>query len=724
MPIPAGGSVGLVVGNTYTFELSSGTATQGYNQFEAFINFSNTIFQILSVTTSYSANNSPYVVGPAPAVSDKLYADACLWNNEPSSPNYRSCVGGDYKSGGADIKTTYVVKIIGGGGTAQTLSTLLYDFSGSSYHYNADFSVGGWIANIVDPAALGFAKAFAPATTVAGGTSTLTFTIGNPTAAAIGGVTFTDPLPQQSGGQMVVASPATYSTSGCGTPTFAPAAGATSLSFANGTVAANSSCTVSVRVSVPGTPTTGTYVNTSNNLFAGAVDTGRSATASLGLTPSVTPPGSCGITLAQWTMGTGAGTAPPLYTTKASDVAVATAAAGAGITASTIDTGIGNPANSWATRGYSNTGTLTLTNNDYVEFAVTTSNYNSLGFSFDVRRDAGLNGPASLQLHSSTDGVNFTPYGGVITPTAAFVNQNPAFTNASNASGLTYFRIYGWDAANNGVSALLYVDNAIVTGCQTPLPPTLAKTFLTSPVAVGRTSTLQFTLTNPGTAALTGIRFSDSLPTGMQVAASPAAATTCGGAPTWAPAPGATTLDFGQPTGATLAAGASCTVAVDVTVTTAGPHTNVSGFVSATESGPNTGPGGSATATLTAIRPPGMAKAFAPDPIMVNGASLLTFTITNPNPDDALGGVAFADTYPSGLTNANPLTPAVANTCGGTVAAAAGGNAISLAGGTVVAGGSSPSPCRSPPRPRAATSTPADRCRHSSPAPATPPAPR
>ena len=688
VPIPAGGSVGLVVGNTYTFELRSGTATQGYNQFEAFINFSNTIFQILSVTTAYSANNSPYVVGPAPAVSDKLYADACLWQNDPSSPTYRSCVGGDYKSGGADITTTYVVRIIGGGGTSQTLSTLLYDFSGSSYHYNSDFSVGGWIANIVDPTALTFSKSFAPAPTVAGGTSTLTFTIGNPTAAAVSGVNFTDPLPLQSGGQMVVASPATYSTSGCGTPTFAPVAGATSLSFANGTVAANSSCTVSVRVSVPSTPTTGTYVNTSNHLFAGTTDTGRSASASLGLTTVAPPPGNCGITLAQWTMGTGAGAAPPPYSTKSADVAVATAVAGAGITASTIDTAIGNPANSWATRGYSNSAPLNPANNDYIEFAVTTTNYNGLGFSFDVRRDASLNGPASLQLYSSTDGANFTPYGGAIAPTATFVNQNPAFTNAANTGGLTYFRIYGWNAANNGVSALLYVDNVTVTGCRTPQPPTIAKSFLTSPVAVGGTSTLQFALNNPGTSGLTGVRFSDSLPAGMQVAASPAAATTCTGAPTWAPAPGATTLDFGQPTGATLAAGASCTVSVDVTVTTAGPHTNVSGFVSATESGTNTGPGGSATATLTAIRPPSMAKAFAPNPVMVNGTSLLTFTVTNPNPNDALNGVAFADTYPAGLTNANPLTPAVANTCGGAVTAAAGGNAISLAGGTVAAGSS------------------------------------
>ena len=176
--IPAGGSMNLVVGNTYTIELDGGTATQGYNQFEAFISFPNTIFQILSVSTTYSADNSPYVPGPAPIATDKLYADACLWESDPTSPNYRSCIGGDYKAGGSAVVTTYTIKVISGGGTAQTLNSLLYDFSGSSYHYNADFGVNAVVANIVDPAALTISKAFSPTPTVAGGTSTLTFTIG------------------------------------------------------------------------------------------------------------------------------------------------------------------------------------------------------------------------------------------------------------------------------------------------------------------------------------------------------------------------------------------------------------------------------------------------------------------------------------------------------------------------------------------------------------------
>src|SRR5439155_6214769 len=123
----------------------------------------------------------------------------------------------------------------------------------------------------------------------------------------------------------------------------------------------------------------------------------------------------------------------------------------------------------------------------------------------------------------------------VISPTATFATFNPSFTNAANASGLTYFRIYGYNAGNNGADADLFVDNVTVTGCKTAQAPALTKAFLTNPIAVGGVSTLTFTLTNPNIAALTGTTFSDTLPAGLQVAASPSASTTCGGSPSWSP---------------------------------------------------------------------------------------------------------------------------------------------------------------------------------------------
>ena len=683
--IPAGGSMNLVVGNTYTIELDGGTATQGYNQFEAFINFPNTIFEILSVSTTYSADNSPYVPGPAPIASDKLYADACLWENDPTSPNYRSCIGGDFKAGGSTVVTTYTIKIISGGGTAQTLNSLLYDFSGSSYHYNSDFGVNAIVANIIDPAALTIAKAFSPTPTVAGGTSTLTFTISNPNPSPVSGASFTDPLPLLSGSQMVVATPATFSTSGCGSPTFAPTAGATSVSFSNGSVAANGNCVVSVRVSVPSTPTSGTYANTSNHLFVAGVDTGHFASASLGLTSSSAGTGLCGLTLANWTVPNGTIANPPdllggVPTIKASDVSTATAAANV-LLASAITAVSGqNDTTSWQTWGYKNAG-------QYIQFVVDTRNFTGVHMSFYVANPTPANGPTSIVL-AYNNGSGFTNILTISNPPIAFTQHSIDFTGLTSTTGSTTFRLTATGANNDNSNSGLNYDDIAFTGCGTPVQPTLTKAFSPNPIAVNGTSTLTFTLTNTNTVQLTGAKFTDTLPAGLQVAGTPSASTTCTGSPTWAPAAGSTSLAFGQSTGATIPASGSCTASVNVTATTAGPHTNVSGFISTTEGGTNSGSGGSATASLTAIVPPTIAKAFGTDPILANGTSLLTFTITNPNPSDTLTGIAFTDTYPAGLTNVNPLSPAVANTCGGSVSASAGGNSVALSGGSLAGGAS------------------------------------
>jgi large repetitive protein len=64
----------------------------------------------------------------------------------------------------------------------------------------------------------------------------------------------------------------------------------------------------------------------------------------------------------------------------------------------------------------------------------------------------------------------------------------------------------------------------------------------------------------------------------------------------------------------------------------------------------------------------------------------LTFTITNPNAGITLNGVAFSDTYPSGVVNATLLN--LASSCGGAITASSGGNNISLNGGSIAGGNS------------------------------------
>lgn len=677
--VPAGGSLNLVVGNTYTIELSGGTATQGYEQFEAFINFSNTIFQILSVSTTYSANTSVYVTSP----NDKLYADACLWQNDPNSPNYRSCVGVAGKTGGANVVTTYTVRILSGGGTTQTLNTLLYDFSGSSFHYNADYSVGARVANIIDPTAATIAKSFSPNPTSVNGVSALSFTLGNPNAGPVSGYSVVDNLPAG----LVVSTPNGLTTAGCGAPTVTATPGSSTITIADATVAANSSCVVKVNVTAS---TTGSLVNTTNNLFIGGVDTGKTATATLTVNNSP-PPGTglCGLTLARWNFPTGMSTTAPAPTIAN---VTASAAAGGGVVPvfSSSDNTI-TPAGtgSWGSNGGMAVGTpLATANDDYFEFALNTTGISAVYLNFDALFKTP-NGPRGLAVYYGT--MNIRPETG----TAAFNNATAmatanawnsfgagnsiAFTSGLSASGNTYFRIYGYNSGNTNSGSDLNLDNVVFTGCGSPIQPGLAKAFSPSAVAVNGTSTLTFTLTNTNMVALNGAAFTDTLPAGVQVATTPAAATTCGG--TWAPAGGATTLTF---SGGVIPAAGSCTVSVNTTVTTAGPKTNVGGFLSTTEGGTNTG--SVPTASVTGVLPPTIAKQFAPNPILAGGTSILTFTLTNPNQNAALSGVAFNDTYPAGLLNA--ATPGVVNGCGGSVTAAGGGGSIGLSGGTLAGGAS------------------------------------
>ena len=117
-------------------------------------------------------------------------------------------------------------------------------------------------------------KTFTPNAAPVNGAVTLSFTVTNPNAAyALSGVAFTDTFPV-SPGQMSVASPPNASTSGCGSPIFSPVAGAASISFANGSIAAGGTCTISLRVQAN---TLGTYTNTTSTVTDSYGDVGAAA---------------------------------------------------------------------------------------------------------------------------------------------------------------------------------------------------------------------------------------------------------------------------------------------------------------------------------------------------------------------------------------------------------------------------------------------------------------
>lgn len=120
-------------GSRVTYTLSAKTATGGYEQLEVATIFPSTIFRMVSTAVTYTA--------PAGGTNTTMYADACGWDNLPTSGTYRSCVGPvNYTGGkaGGTITTTFTLDVIGAGSSA--LNTIIYDFSGSSYHYNSDYS--------------------------------------------------------------------------------------------------------------------------------------------------------------------------------------------------------------------------------------------------------------------------------------------------------------------------------------------------------------------------------------------------------------------------------------------------------------------------------------------------------------------------------------------------------------------------------------------------------
>ena len=146
----------VVVGGVYTYSFKARTAPGGYEQLEHFAGFPAEMFDILSVESEYTQ--------PTGATNDGKYADACGWDSDPASANYLSCVGPESFSGGKagdEISATYVVRVIGAG--TGTLEPSVYDFSGSSFHYNADFPARALTVTAVEPAPGETPPAFPPA---------------------------------------------------------------------------------------------------------------------------------------------------------------------------------------------------------------------------------------------------------------------------------------------------------------------------------------------------------------------------------------------------------------------------------------------------------------------------------------------------------------------------------------------------------------------------------
>jgi uncharacterized protein len=134
----------------------------------------------------------------------------------------------------------------------------------------------------------------------------------------------------------------------------------------------------------------------------------------------------------------------------------------------------GNPAGSSGTSWSFNNWSLadTIAPDRYFEFAVDLTDYENIGFSFAERRSG--TGPATFEIHYSSDGSAFTLIPGTVTP----LDGTGWRTNSFDLSGLNseiagqawvQFRIYGYNAS--GTSGTWRIDDVIFTGETSEAPP-------------------------------------------------------------------------------------------------------------------------------------------------------------------------------------------------------------------------------------------------------------
>lgn len=149
----------------------------------------------------------------------------------------------------------------------------VYSMTGSSGSANANSPTGASVMlRIREMAAPTASKSFASKTIAPGGTSVLTITITNPNNAAITGLAFTDTYPSTNLKNAVAAT-----ASQCG-GTVTGALNGSSLSLSGGSVAANSSCTVSVTVT---SSVESAYVNSTGTITSSNAPSASAANALL-----------------------------------------------------------------------------------------------------------------------------------------------------------------------------------------------------------------------------------------------------------------------------------------------------------------------------------------------------------------------------------------------------------------------------------------------------------
>ncbi|HSR67542.1 MAG TPA: hypothetical protein VLU25_06335 [Acidobacteriota bacterium] len=217
--------------------------------------------------------------------------------------------------------------------------------------------------------------------------------------------------------------------------------------------------------------------------------------------------------------------------------------------------------------------------------------------------------------------------------------------------------------------------------------PGFSKSFSPSTVTLGSRSTLTFTIDNSASSnPVLNLSFTDNLPLGMTVAGPPNTSSTCGG--TLSAVAGSGLISLGPAAPASqLAAGAVCTISVDVIGGAGGPLANVTGELTGIIGFQSVSSGkASDTLTVTVDRL-ALRKSFTNDPVPPGGTVELRFTIDNFDRGFDVTGITFSDDLGAALSGLEAIDLPKNDVCGpGSVLSGTG--VITLTGGVLPPQGS------------------------------------
>ena len=564
-------------------------------------------------------------------------------------------------------------------GTVTNTTGSLQTNAGTAAPASAPLTVNAAIATL--------GKTIAPNPIIAGGTSTLTITLGNPNATALTlTADFTDPMPAG-------VTTTSGNTGTCTGVTVAPAL----VTMASGSTIPPGGCTIVVTVT---STTPGTVTNTTGTLTTGAGTTTpatapltvNAAAATLGKTilpATIVSGGTSTLTL---TLGNPNATALTL-------TADFTDPMPAGVTTTSGNTGTCTGVTVTPTAITMASGSTIPVGGCTIVATITSATPGTVtNTTGSVQTAGGTTPPASAPLTvtatSSTIGKTILPAtivaGGTSTLTITLSNANAtpltltaAFTDAMPA-GVTIT-----SPSNSGTCAAVAVTPTLITkaagstipagGCTivvtitsaTPgtvtnttspvqtdggtSPPasapltvttaaaTLAKAIAPASIAPGGTATLTLTLGNPNATPLTlTLPFVDQMPAGVTTTSGNTG--TCTGVTV-------TAAMITMAAAATIPHG-GCTIVVTITSSTLGTVTNTTGALS-TQGGIT--PPASAPLTVTAAGVT-LAKTILPSTIAAGGTATLTLTLGNPGTAPLTLTVPFTDPMPAGVTTTSGNT--------------------------------------------------------------------